>query len=99
MKKNPKSHVKKIADFLGYEDLTEATIDTIAGKSTVKEMSKMFTDRMKKNPLWNSNRSSFIRKGEVGDWINYFSKEQSDFIDGQCKEYMEQLGIHFEYKI
>ena len=38
-------------------------------------------------------------KGIVGDWKNYFSEEQSDFVDEKCREYLEPLGLKFEYSL
>ena len=48
-------------------------------------------------PSWKSDRSSFIRKGEIDDWVNYFSKEQSDYVEAKFGEYLRPLGIKFEY--
>ena len=92
MKRSHRDHVIKIASFLGY-DLSEKVIDIIVNKSTFKDMSKT----MKDFPGWKSDRSSFIRKGEIGDWVNYFSEEQSEFINAKCKEYLEPFGLKFEY--
>ena len=92
MKKSHRDHIIKIASFLGY-NLSEKVIDIIVNKSTFKDMSKT----MKDFPGWKSDRSSFIRKGEVGDWVNYFSEEQSEFINAKCKEYLEPFGLKFEY--
>ena len=98
MKKNPKQHVSKIVEFLGYE-LKDETVDEIVEQSTFKQMSKMFAPIQEKNAAWNPKRSNFIRKGEVGDWVNYFSKEQREYVDAKCKEYLEPLGLNFEYAI
>ena len=90
MKKSHKDHIIK---FLGY-DFSDKVIDLIEEKSTFKEMAKtMFTNV----PGWKHDRSSFIRKGEIGDWINYFSEEQSQHVDAKCKEYLEPLGLKFDY--
>ena len=92
MKKSHRDHVIKIAKFLGY-DLSDKVVDLIVEKTTFKDMSKT----VKHSPGWKSDRSNFIRKGEVGDWANYFSEDQSKFIDAKCKEYLEPLGLKFDY--
>ena len=93
MKKSHKDHIIKIAKFLGY-DLSGEVINLIEEKSTFKEMAKtMFTNV----PGWKHDRSSFIRKGEVGDWVNYFSEEQSQHVDAKCKEYLEPIRLKFDY--
>ena len=92
MKKSHREHVVKIAKFLGF-DLSDKAIDLIVENSTIEDMSAKY----KAYPGWKTDRSSFIRKGQVGDWVNYFSKEQSDYIDAKCKEYFEPLGLKFDY--
>ena len=92
MKKTHRDHVIKIAKFLGY-DLSDKVTDIIVKRTTFKDMSKTVKDY----PGWKSERSSFIRKGEVGDWVNYFSEEQSKYIDAKCEKYFEPLGLKFEY--
>ena len=39
----------------------------------------------------------FLRKGEVGDWRNYFSEEQIDRLDAMYAEKMAGSGLVFEY--
>ena len=98
MKKDPRTHVVKIAKFLGH-DISEKAIDLIVEECAVKRAGQKINDLFKNCKQWNHDRSTFVRKGEVGDWVNYFSKEQSDYIDAKCKEYLEPLGITFEYQI
>ena len=96
MKKDHRNHVIKIAKFLGY-DLPDRTIDLIVENSTLKEMSKKFVAVEKDDVTWKSDRSHFIRKGQVGDWVNYFSEEQSEYIEGKCEEHLAPLRISLEY--
>ena len=98
MKKDPKSQVIKIAKFLGH-DLSDKAIDLVVEKCAVEKAGKKFNDLFKTFPQWNQNRSQFVRKGQVGDWVNHFSKEQSEYVDAKYKEYLEPLGITFEYSI
>ena len=98
MKKDHRNHVIKIAKFLGY-DLADSTIDLIVKNSTVEEMAKKFVALEKNDATWKSERSHFIRKGQVGDWVNYFSKEQSEYIDQKCQEYLAPIGIFFQYTV
>ena len=98
MKKDPKTHVIKIAKFLGH-DLSDRAIDLVVEKCAAEKVGKKFNDLFKTFPQWNQNRSQFVRKGQVGDWVNHFSKEQSEYVDAKYKEYLEPLGITFEYSI
>ena len=94
MKKDTKAHVVKIAKFIGH-DISDKVADLTVEKSQVKTVSKTFTE-MFSDSVWKKERSPFVRKGEVGDWVNYFSKEQVDYVDAKYKEYLEPLGIVFE---
>ena len=97
MKKSHRDHVVKISKFLEY-DLSEKSIDLIVEKSSLRHMSKVVNSDLKELLGWKSERSAFVRKGVVGDWVNYFSKEQSEYVDDKCKEYLEPLGLKFEYE-
>ena len=94
MKQDPRGHVIKIAKFTGY-DLCDKTIDLIVEKSSIQQVSEKFRPVQEGNASWNSSRSNFIRKGQVGDFINFFSKDQIDYIDRKNEQYLQPLGILF----
>ena len=48
--------------------------------------------------MWRKD-GNFVRRATVGDWINYFSKEQNDYVNAKSKEYLEQLGVTFDYTV
>ena len=93
MKKDHKGHVLKIGKFLGY-DLPEKVLDIIVQKTTVKEMAKNINGVVEGFASWKTERSSFIRKGQVGDWVNYFSNEQSEYVEAKCEKYLEPVGLN-----
>ena len=93
MKVNTRENVIRIAKFVGYE-LSDRVVDLVVEKSSMKSVSKKFETRFKDVVMWKKD-GAFIRKGEVGDWVNYFSQEQSDYIDAKCEEYLVPLGIRF----
>ena len=95
MHKDHRGHVVKIADFVGHS-LSEKAIDLIVEKSTVKEMFPKYKVMDVEDPTWNTNRSFFIRKGKVGDWVNYFSNEQSEYVDERCRQLLEPLGLTYD---
>ncbi len=96
MKKDPRGHVIKIAKFMDVE-LSDKVIDIIVEKTAKKNMGKEVNQVIEQMDGWAKGKSEFVRKGIVGDWVNYFSKEQSDYIDAKCKEHFEPLGLTFEY--
>ena len=95
-KKDPRGRIVKIAKFMGF-DLSEKVIDIILEKSTIKNMSQKYKKLHEGDTSWNTDRSSFIRKGQVGDWINYFTKEQNEYVENRTREEFEPLGLKFEY--
>ena len=95
MKKDHRGHVLKIADFLGFH-LSDKVVDLIVEKSSFKNMSQEINSMLKDVPTWNQG-GKFIRKGEIGDFLNFFSEQQSQYIDRKFKEYLEPLGLTFEY--
>ena len=97
MKKSHRDHVIKIANFLGHDDISDNVVDLIVEKSSMKVMSKSINTAIDGFPAWKSERSNLIRKGEVGDWVNYFSEEQSKYIDAKCEKYCEPLGLKFDH--
>ncbi len=92
MKKNPRAHVLKLAEFAGHQ-LSDKDIDLIVEKSSFKNMAPKLNEP---DPAWRSDRSNFARKGEVGDHKNYVSNEQAEYFDKQCKIHLEPLGINFD---
>ena len=95
MKKDHRGHVLKIAQFLDKE-ISHKVIDIIVQKTTFQNMSKDVNPVVKTYDTWKKD-GDFVRKGEVGDWMNYFSDEQSEYVDCRSEEYLEPLGIQFQY--
>ena len=94
---DPLANVRKIAEFLG------KSFDMELIKRIAKQCS---FESMKANPainIWNEirkpNAPSFIRKGKVGDWKNYFTEEQNKAFDEQYAERMKGTGLDFEWEI
>ncbi len=95
MKKDRRGHILKIAKFMGCE-VSDKVVDYILQKTSVSVMQNEVNSAPQKEdfPI---EGAKLVRKGEVGDWMNYFSKEQSDLVDAKCKEFFEPLGLTFEY--
>ena len=49
-------------------------------------------------PRFDQSRSKFLRKGEVGDWKEYFTEEQNKYIDVKTKFYFDPIGLTFDYE-
>ena len=44
-------------------------------------------------PAFNEGRGDFTRKGEVGDWVNYFEEDLNDSWNNWIMENLENIGI------
>ncbi|TSL75249.1 Sulfotransferase 1A4 [Bagarius yarrelli] len=98
--KNPRREIVKIMQYL---DLSRS--DVIIDK--IVELTSFSV--MKDNPMANysvipkavfdQSISNFMRKGEVGDWINYFTPAQSQIFDEDYARQMADVDIPFRSKI
>ena len=86
--------VKQVAEFC------EKNIDPQTAQKIVEEC---HIDNMRKEPLYQLktkefSSESFYRKGEVGDWKNYFNEKESKLMDQMSKDYFEPIGLSFQYE-
>lgn len=91
--------IRKISKFLG-KSLSETEVDKLADHLSFK--------KMKENPAVNkeefrgmglyTNEGSFLRKGQVGDWKEYFDDEMNKRMDEAIKKHFDPIGLHFCYE-
>ncbi|XP_059174337.1 sulfotransferase 1E1-like [Physella acuta] len=86
------STVSRLADFLDV-DYTPELIDAVHIETTFDNMKSHKDDFTL--PLSKNGESPIYRKGEVGDWVNWFTHEQIDQIDQE----MEAWGLHLDNRI
>ena len=65
----------------------EADMDQV--DSTVSKFS--FARQSGRKP-GQEDRSSFLRKGVVGDWVNYFNREAAEIFDDNCGDMLLETG-------
>ncbi|KAM4693523.1 sulfotransferase 6B1-like [Discoglossus pictus] len=79
MKKDLEAAVKKISEFFGVS-LTKEQVQQIADKGTFKSLK----DNCEEN--YGPTGHVIFRKGDVGDWKNYFSEAQSQEVDAKFED-------------
>jgi hypothetical protein len=95
MKQTPLAAVKRIATFLGYANLPQDILRTIAEKTSFDKMQ----DNDTVNYSWRAYRDPkalpFMRKGAIGDWKTQFSTEDSQRLDKLCQDRLGGTGLEF----
>ncbi|KAL0984495.1 hypothetical protein UPYG_G00142240 [Umbra pygmaea] len=100
MKENPRREVERIMHYLdmslGY-DVISHIVELTSFKS-MKE-NPMANYSSMPTPIFDQSISPFMRKGEVGDWTNYFSPAQIQMFDDDYKRQMMDADIPFRTNI
>ncbi|KAK4386178.1 Cytosolic sulfotransferase 5 [Sesamum angolense] len=97
LKNDPKTHVEKLAEFLGYpfegEDV-DAQVEEIVNGCSFEVLSNHEVNKAEGFPARRGLPSnSFFRKGVVGDYEAYMSAEVVDKIDALTKEKFHSFGF------
>eukprot|EP00057_Strongylocentrotus_purpuratus_P008188 XP_011662662.1 PREDICTED: sulfotransferase 1A1 [Strongylocentrotus purpuratus] len=100
MKKSLKGAVKQISEFM-CKSLSDETIESIVESSTFDAMKKNRNSNPDSLPQLQadaSKKKTFLRKGVVGDWMNFFGDEQNERFDAVYKEKMAGSGLDFVFQ-
>lgn len=84
MRENPVSELQRVV-----QELTSLKIDD---NTVIKVVDKYSFAKMSKRVLGQENKTSFMRKGIVGDWKNYFSQEACEIFSEYAGSELIQLG-------
>jgi len=87
--------VRKVGSFLS-KDLSKKQVEAIVEHCSFRQM--------RSNPMTNASKmerikgeGKFMRKGQVGDWTNYFSKEQNQRMEDWITENTEGSDLPAEW--
>ena len=98
MKKDLASSVRKVAKFLG-KQVTNKQIKALVDHLSFKKMKhNSAVNRDGKGKKYFASDGSFMRKGEVGDWKNYFTDEMNKRMDEAIEKHFKPIGLEFQYE-
>ena len=83
-----------MAEFLNLKP-SEETIQRIAEQCTFKGMQKNKSS-FSTFAEWN-NGPNLLRKGEIGDWKNYFTPEMNERFENEVMDKLEGTGLEFDF--
>jgi hypothetical protein len=95
MKRDHAGTIAKIASFLDLQ-ADPQLIDTVVSLSSFKSMTSNETTNFNWVPQREGVPTHF-RKGDIGDWRNHFSEEQSQQMDSLFMEKMKGTGLQFDF--
>jgi hypothetical protein len=88
MKRKPLETMTRVADFLGRPYDRAVLEKTVADA----EFSAMKKNEVKKQYI------GLARKGEIGDWKNHFTAEQSELFDRKIDDKLKANGVFLDYE-
>ena len=95
MKHDHAGNVARLASFLDLQADSQL-IDTVVALSSFKSMTSSETTNFDWIPQREGVPKHF-RKGDIGDWRNHFSAEQSQQMDALFMEKMKDTGLQFDF--
>ena len=101
MKENLPAVIKKVAKFLEKE-LTPDQIQKLTTHLSFKEMKQNISvnnEDIREAAFVPGSEGSFIRKGEVGDWKNYFTDDMNRRMDAVSDSHFNGMGLNFKYEL
>ncbi|VDI49770.1 Hypothetical predicted protein [Mytilus galloprovincialis] len=92
MKQEPVKEIKKLADFLGVE-CSATHIEEVAKATSFKNMQENKFDITQVF----DGKGFIYRKGEIGDWKNYFTVAQNEQFDIQFNDKMKDSNLKLTF--
>ncbi|KAK6940809.1 Sulfotransferase domain [Dillenia turbinata] len=102
MKRDPCSHVKRLAEFLGTpfsgEEEADAAVEKVIKLCSFETLSKLEVNKTGHidSPSMPLANNLFFREGESKDWVNHLSKEMAERIDRISVEKFKDFGLSFD---
>ncbi|KAF8781773.1 sulfotransferase 1E1-like [Argiope bruennichi] len=97
LKRDITSNLKKIAEFLD-RNLSDEELNSIKKHTEFKSMAKQESVVLPEDATVGS-KGSFFRKGQTGDWKNYFTPDMIQKLDIKINEMLKDTGLQYTYEL
>ena len=98
LKKDTKTQVKKLAEFVGFpftlEEERQGVVEEMIELCSLSNLRDLDVNKHGKFMPYFENKSYF-RKGEVGDWVNHLSPAMVELVDKLVDEKLSSFGLTF----
>lgn len=98
MRKEPFSHVRKLAEFIGFpftvEEEANGDVVRILELCSFDNLSNLEVNKSGKLSSGEENKA-FFRRGEVGDWMNHLTPEMAKKLDELVEQKLHGSGLKF----
>ena len=97
MKRRMPEVIGRMCNFLG-KPLSDDVIPDLINHLSFDSMKNNEMTNLESNPRFDTKVSPFMRKGQIGDWKNYFSDEQSAQVDNLYMTRIKDVGVTLEFQ-
>eukprot|EP00112_Aurelia_sp_Birch-Aquarium-sp1_P007601 Seg183.1 transcript_id=Seg183.1/GoldUCD/mRNA.D3Y31 product="Sulfotransferase 1C4" protein_id=Seg183.1/GoldUCD/D3Y31 len=100
LKKDLGSQIQRVAKFLNKE-LNADQLKSLGKHLSFNEMrsnTSVNYEGLRAEGLYDEKQGVFMRKGEIGDWKNYFTNEMNKRMDEVIAKHFDPIGLKFEYE-
>lgn len=99
MKVNTNQELKKLAKFLGcpfsLEEEEHGVVEDVAKLCSFENMKELEVNKKGKGAIVDFENKALFRKGEVGDWVNYFTPQMVERLTNIMEEKLAGSGLFF----
>ena len=95
VKEDPLAQIKRVVAFFKL-DTSETRMQQIVRDTSIDQMKDVAAFAYPGGKL--RHNVSIVRTGQIGDWKQYFTKEQNDWFDEKYKKSYESLGTGTYYQ-
>ena len=91
-----RAQLRKFIDFWGGRTFSDEQIDRAVEASSFERMKALEKQngRPFKDEVHQQRSTTFMRKGQSGDWVNYFDRADLEYLSDRCGKLMQRLGYH-----